>query len=163
MEWKQISVIVVAVIVVVVVVVVAVVWCKFKFNNSTDPPSSPPLISGVQDGGNTEGESLSLSCSVTGGQPPVTSVTFWCGDVAGESPDTTTKVNGVTTVTSGVTFDRLDLTMNGTVCQCSAPWSERPSLYTQTATATITVIGVYLCLFSYKAQWLVCNFTWNIN
>ena len=144
MAWKQISVIVVAVIV--VIVVVAVVWCKFKFKNSTDPPSSPPLINGVQDGGHSEGESLSLSCSVTGGQPPVTSVTFWCGQDQGDSLDTTTTVNGVTTVTSGVTFDRLDLTMNGTVCQCSAHWSERPSLYTQNATATVTVIGVYLKL-----------------
>ena len=119
---------------------------------STDPPSSPPLISGVQDGGHIEGESLSLSCSVTGGQPPVSFVNFWCGQGKGEGLDTRTIVDGVTTVTSRVTFDRLDLTMNGTLCQCSAPWSERPSLYTQTATATITVIGVYLCLFSYKAQ-----------
>ena len=119
---------------------------------STDPPSSPPLISRVQDGGHTEGKSLNLSCSVTGGQPPVRYVMFWCGYVAGDSAETTTTVNGVTTVSSNVTFDRLDLTMNGTVCQCSAHWIERPSLYTQTATATITVIGVYLCLFSYKAQ-----------
>ena len=110
----------------------------------TDPPSSPPLISGVQDGGHTEGESLSLSCSVTGGQPPVSYVNFWCGHGPGNGPDTTTTVNGVTTVTSGVTFDRLDLTMIGTVCRCYAHWSERPSLYTRTATATITVIGMYL-------------------
>ena len=119
---------------------------------STDPPSSPPLISGVQDGGHSEGEALSLSCSVTGGQPPVSFINFWCDQGTEDSPDTTTTVNGVTTVTSYLTFDRLDLTMNGTVCRCSAPWSERPSLYTRTATATITVIGVYLCLFSYKAQ-----------
>ena len=119
---------------------------------STDPPSSPPLISGVQDGGHTEGESLSLSCSVTGGKPLVSSVSFWCGHGPGDGPDTTATVDGVTTVTSGVTFDRLDLTMNGTVCPCSAHWSKRPSLYTQTATTTIIVIGVYLCLFSYKAQ-----------
>ena len=118
------------------------------FNFYTDPPSSLPLISGVQDGGHSEGESLSLSCSVTGGQPPVSSVSFWCGQQSGDKSDTTTTVNGVTTVTSGVTFDPLDLTMTGTVCRCSAHWSERPSLYTQTATATITVIGVYLCLFS---------------
>ena len=113
---------------------------------STDPPSSPPLISGVQDGGHTEGRSLSLSCSVTGGQPPVSSVTFWCHGGPGDSADTTATVNGVTTVTSGVTFDRLDLTMNGTVCLCSAHWSDRPSIYTQTATTTITVIGMYLKL-----------------
>ena len=113
---------------------------------SSDPPSSSPLISGIQDGGHTEGESLSLSCSVTGGQPPVSSVNFWCGDVSGDSPDTTKTVNGMTTVTSGVTFDRLNSTTNGTVCQCSAHWIERPSLYTQTVTATITVIGVYLKL-----------------
>ena len=119
---------------------------------STDPPSSPPLIRGVQDGGHTEGESLSLSCSVTGGQPPVSSINFWCGQVSGDSPDTTTTVDGVTTVTSGVTFDRLDSSMKGTVCRCSAHWSERPSLYTQTATATITVIGEYLCIVSCKAQ-----------
>ena len=113
---------------------------------STDPPSSPPLISGVQDGGHTEGESLNLSCSVTGGQPPVSTVNFWCRQGPGDSPDTTTTVNGLTTVTSSLTFDHLDLTMSKTWCQCSADWSERPSVYTQTATATITVIGIYLKL-----------------
>ena len=124
---------------------------SFSFNHkrntlflSTDPPSSPPLISGVQDGGHTEGESLNLSCSVTGGQPPVSYVNFWCDQGTGDSADTTATVDSVTTVTSYLTFDRLDLTMNRTVCQCNAPWSERPSLYTLTATVTITVIGMYL-------------------
>ena len=83
---------------------------------------------------------------MTGGQPPVSFINFWCGHGPRDSPDTTTTVNGVTTVTSYLTFDRLDLNMNGTVCRCSAHWSERPSLYTQIATATITVIGVYLKL-----------------
>ena len=81
---------------------------------------------------------------MTGGNPLVSTVNFWCRPAPGDGLDTTTTVNGVTTVTSYLTFDRLDLTMNGTVCQCNAPWSERPSLYTQTATVTITVIGVYL-------------------
>ena len=111
---------------------------------SADPPPSPPQITGVQDGGHTEGEALTLSCSVTGGQPPVRSINFWCAHAAGDSVDTTARVNGVTTLTSDVTFDRLNFTMNGTVCQCSAHWRERPSLYTPTSTATITVIGVYL-------------------
>ena len=55
----------------------------------------------------------------------------------------------MTTVTSYLTFDPLDLTMNGTVCQCNAPWSERQPLYTLTATVTITVIGMYLKAVSY--------------
>ena len=109
----------------------------------TDLPSSPPQIAGVKVDGYIEGDPLALSCSVTGGQPPVTSVTFWCGSLA-DSTDTTATVNGVTAVTSNVTFDRLDLNMNGAVCQCSAIWRVKPSLYTQTATATIIVIGVYL-------------------
>ena len=116
---------------------------KKKKKMSSDPPASPPLIIGVQDGGHTEGEPLTLSCSVTGGQPPVTVINFWCGQASGDSSDTTATVNGVTTLTSSVTFDRLDSTMNGTVCQCSAHWPKRPSLYTQTATITITLIGVY--------------------
>ena len=109
-----------------------------------DPPSSAPLITGVQDGGHTEGEHLTLFCRVTGGQPAVSTVNFWCTVKAGDSPDTTATVKGVTTLTSSVTFNRLDLTMNGTACQCSGQWSERPSLYTQTSTVTIIVIGVYL-------------------
>ena len=112
---------------------------------SADPPPSPPQITGVQDGGHTEGEALTLSCSVTGGQPPVRSINFLCAHAAGDSVDTTATVNGVTTLTSNVTFDRLDSTMNGTMCQCSGHWLERPSLYTEKATATIVVNGVCLC------------------
>ena len=110
---------------------------------SADPPPSPPQITGVQDGGHTEGEALTLSCSVTGGQPPVRSINFWCAHATGDSVDTTATVNGVIILTRSVTFDRLDSTMNGTVCQCSALWRQRPSLYTQTSTVTITLIGVY--------------------
>ena len=112
---------------------------------SLDPPTSPPLITGFQDDGHTEGESLTLSCSVTGGQPSVTSVNFWCAHFFGDSADMTATVNGVTTLTSSVTFDRLDSTMNGTVCQCSANWPKRPALYTHTATATITIKGERIC------------------
>ena len=114
-----------------------------KKKMSSDPPASPPLIIGVQDGGHTEGEPLTLSCSVTGGQPPVTVINFWYGQASGDSSDTTATVNGVIILTRSVTFDRLDSTMNGTVCQCSALWRQRPSLYTQTSTVTITLIGVY--------------------
>ena len=124
---------------------------------STDPPSSPPLISGIQDGGHSEGETLTLSCSVTGGKPPISFVSFLCGQGPGDSPDTTSTVNSLTTVTSYLTFERLDSTVNGTVCRCSPYWKEDPSRYTQTATATITVIGVYLCILSYKAPYLGCN------
>ena len=114
---------------------------------SPDPPELPQ-IAGVKDGGHPEGEPLTLVCGVSGGQPPVRSVTFWCGQFVGDSPDTTATVNGVTILTSHVTFDRLDSTMNGTVCQCSANWSERPSLYNQNSTATITVIGMRFCIKS---------------
>ena len=123
---------------------------------SADPPPSPPQITGVQDGGHTEGEAITLSCSVTGGQPPVRSIAFWCDPFSGDSPDTAATVNDITTLTSSVTFDRLDLTMNGTVCQCFAHWSERPSLYRHTATATITVIGVYLYKIKKKYKHSSC-------
>ena len=83
---------------------------------------------------------------MTGGQPPVSFVSFWCGNIAEDSLDTTATDDGVTTVTSNVTFDRLNSATNGTVCRCYAQWDDGKSLYTTTATATITVIGVYLKL-----------------
>ena len=116
---------------------------------STDPPAQIPLITGAEKGGLTEGEPLTLSCSVTGGQPPVTGVTFWCADDSGDSPDTKATVNSVTTLTSNVAFDRLDFTMNGTVCKCYANWAAKPILYTPTATVTITVIGMYVSLYNW--------------
>ena len=117
-----------------------------------DPPTRPPLIAGVQDGGHTEGEPLTLFCEVSGGKPPVSSITFWCGD-GKDRTDVVTTVGNLTTLTSNVTFDSLNSTTNGTLCRCSATWNKKPSLYAETATATITVIGVYLCIYMSKC----CN------
>ncbi|XP_076457337.1 uncharacterized protein LOC143291381 [Babylonia areolata] len=97
------------------------------------PPPSPPEISGTTS--HTEGDSLSLTCTVTGGNPRVTSVTFYCGS-HGDGPDTP---DGETVVSS-VSINSLSAGDNGTLCLCYATWNDRPSHKTVTSTVTITVI-----------------------
>ena len=70
----------------------------------------------------------------------MSSVAFHCGDRA-DGVDTVSTVNGQTVVTSSVTFDFVTLRDDGTRCLCYATWTERPDLYTTTATATLTVTG----------------------
>ncbi|XP_076457394.1 uncharacterized protein LOC143291431 [Babylonia areolata] len=99
------------------------------------PPPSPPEISGTTS--HTEGDSLSLTCTVTGGNPPVTAVTFYCGTHS-DGPDT---ADGETVVSS-VSINSVSARDNGTLCLCFAFWADRPSLYTATSTVTITVVPV---------------------
>ncbi|XP_076457335.1 uncharacterized protein LOC143291379 [Babylonia areolata] len=97
------------------------------------PPPSPPEISGTTS--HTEGDSLSLTCTVTGGNPPVSAVTFYCGTHS-DGPDTP---DGETVVSS-VSLNSLSAGDSGTLCLCFALWDDRPSLYTATSTVTITVV-----------------------
>ncbi|XP_076457336.1 uncharacterized protein LOC143291380 [Babylonia areolata] len=99
------------------------------------PPPSPPEISGTTS--HTEGDSLSLTCTVTGGNPPVSAVTFYCGTHS-DGPDT---ADGETVVSS-VSINSVSAGDNGTLCLCFALWDDRPSLYTATSTVTITVVPV---------------------
>ncbi|KAK7480679.1 hypothetical protein BaRGS_00028047, partial [Batillaria attramentaria] len=104
----------------------------------TDPPNLPPVISGYT--AVPEGADLRLTCTVTGGNPPVASVTFYCGDRADGSDTTEPPAVGQSSVTSVVNFDPFTAEDDGVTCVCHAHWSPRPELYTATSEVTLTVL-----------------------
>ncbi|XP_076438213.1 uncharacterized protein LOC143277317 [Babylonia areolata] len=96
------------------------------------PPSSPPVITGYSGGVLYAGNAQSMTCTVQGGNPAVSSVTFTC-DGGGQ------QVNGgnSTSKTIQVTASRDN---NGRQCTCGANWENKnPPWYTQTASVTLQV------------------------
>ncbi|XP_076438410.1 uncharacterized protein LOC143277461 isoform X2 [Babylonia areolata] len=92
------------------------------------PPSSPPVITGYSGGVLYAGNTQSMTCTVQGGNPAVSSVTFTC--------DSGGQVSGVSS-TIQVTASRDN---NGRQCTCSANWKNKsPPWYTQTASVTLQV------------------------
>ncbi|XP_076438250.1 uncharacterized protein LOC143277351 [Babylonia areolata] len=92
------------------------------------PPSSAPVITGYSGQGLYEGNTQNMTCTVQGGNPAVSSVTFTC--------DSGGQVNGVSS-TIQVTASRDN---NGRNCTCSAKWKNRsPSWYTLTDSVTLQV------------------------
>ncbi|XP_076438226.1 uncharacterized protein LOC143277326 isoform X3 [Babylonia areolata] len=92
------------------------------------PPSSAPVITGYNGQGLYEGNTQTMTCTVHGGNPAVSSVTFTC--------DSGGQVSGVSS-TIQVTASRDD---DGRNCTCSAKWKNKsPSWYTLTASVTLQV------------------------
>ncbi|XP_025101042.1 uncharacterized protein LOC112568135 isoform X3 [Pomacea canaliculata] len=99
------------------------------------PPPSPPNITGYKEGSVlTEGEQITLKCTVHGGKPKVTSVTFYCGD-GRDSTD----VFGDEFVTSSVVIT-VQTKHNNTVCKCSATWTQH-QMYRDTTFIRLFVRG----------------------
>ncbi|KAK7491279.1 hypothetical protein BaRGS_00017550, partial [Batillaria attramentaria] len=106
-----------------------------------DPPNLPPVISGyTADRTVPEGASLRLTCTVTGGNPPVASVTFSCGDHADGTDTTEASTVGQSSVTSVVNFDPFTAQDDGVTCVCTADWAPRPQSYTHRSEVTLTVL-----------------------
>ncbi|XP_076438221.1 uncharacterized protein LOC143277325 [Babylonia areolata] len=92
------------------------------------PPSSAPVITGYSGQVLYEGNTQTMTCTVQGGNPAVSSVTFTC--------DSGGQVSGVSS-TIQVTASRDN---NGRNCTCSAKWKNKPpSWYTLTDSVTLQV------------------------
>ena len=99
----------------------------------SDPPTFPPVITGYGGESLYQGATRDITCTVTGGNPPVAGVTFTCGGQGQE-------VSG-TSRTITVTADRSN---HGSTCTCRARWKTyNPGWYTQTADVTLTVFCEY--------------------
>ncbi|KAL8611566.1 hypothetical protein ACOMHN_061827 [Nucella lapillus] len=95
------------------------------------PRPSAPQISGYVNGQVLyEGDNLTLTCAVTGGDPKVTSVTLTC---PGRSKKKTT--NGQS---SSLEFSPLSSSDHNLTCVCTGQW-DRESHYTLTDSRTLTV------------------------
>lgn len=102
----------------------------------TDPPSTPPAITGY-GAGYTVVTGDNLTCSVNGGRPLVSRVIFSCfsaSDVINDQPDVTLS----TSVTSSVIIPTQNT--NVLTCACRADWSPRLEAYPWNTTVNIQVL-----------------------
>ncbi|KAK7106378.1 hypothetical protein V1264_017643 [Littorina saxatilis] len=107
-------------------------WAYY-FLNLSYPPQTEPEISAnlpteVLRSGNT------VTCTVAGGKPLVSSVIFTCTNPTLSDRD---DVIGETSVSSSVVIDTALATANVTVCTCSAVWDPDPQLYANTSEAEL--------------------------
>ncbi|XP_025101632.1 mucin-5AC-like isoform X2 [Pomacea canaliculata] len=118
----------------------------YRLSTSVDlqllyPPTTAPVIAGY-----TQGQAMvygdTLSCTVYGGKPIVSRVTFSCfnsadlshtNDVISDQNDTV----GASSVSSPLSIPRA-VTFNIT-CTCRAVWMPRPELYAQSSSVTIPI------------------------
>ena len=108
----------------------------YPVTSVSDPPTSPPVITGYGGEPLYQGATRDVTCTVSGGNPPVAAVTFTCGGQGQE-------VSG-TSRTITVTADRSN---HGSTCTCRARWKTyNPGWYTQTADVTLTVFCEYACM-----------------
>ncbi|KAK7488163.1 hypothetical protein BaRGS_00020605 [Batillaria attramentaria] len=99
------------------------------------PPPSAPVISGYYPGDVVQvGLSLTMTCTVRGGKPLVTSVVFQCTGQPDDVPDD----GDDTEVRSSLTINPLTAADNGKVCTCSAVW-KAAALYTLKDSRTLSV------------------------
>ncbi|XP_070184499.1 uncharacterized protein [Littorina saxatilis] len=108
---------------------------------SIEPPQTEPL---------TQGDVI--TCTVSGGKPRVTNVTFHC-----QHPDHADREDDVSddgrTVSSSITVDTSQATEVNMTCTCSAHWDPKPELYDNITNAEF--------MLEYKS--IVKNFTVNSN
>ncbi|XP_070202727.1 uncharacterized protein [Littorina saxatilis] len=111
--------------------------------NVTYPPNVPPEITGyINNTELTEGDNLTLTCTVRGGNPPVSSVTFSCVSDHHNSPNDTvvnSAVHNDSSVSSTVTIERLQAGDDGTTCVCGAEWPYGPDTLSYTLTSSVTL------------------------
>ncbi|XP_076455410.1 uncharacterized protein LOC143289997 isoform X2 [Babylonia areolata] len=103
------------------------------------PPQEAPTISGYSnDTVYQQGQRLNLSCSVPGGKPLVTAVSFSCGST---HQDTAPDIFKNTEVLSLLAIESLSVTDDGKTCVCTATW-KHSDWYTMNATAVLRVQAV---------------------
>nr|KAG5696886.1 hypothetical protein BaRGS_035296 [Batillaria attramentaria] len=95
------------------------------------PPPSRPTITGYEGQPLYTGQSLEMTCTVNGGRPSVSGVTFTC-DGQGQE---------VTGQSSIIPLTRLTSSDHGKRCTCSARWGDdsHHAWYNVTSTITLTV------------------------
>ncbi|XP_025101048.1 uncharacterized protein LOC112568136 isoform X2 [Pomacea canaliculata] len=96
------------------------------------PPTSPPIIKGNENI-LILGENKTLTCTVNGGKPLVSSVIFVCGNKTG-TPD----FGDDESVSSSINF-HVQVHHHFTSCQCSAIWQRKPELYLDKSFITLYV------------------------
>ncbi|XP_076472715.1 nephrin-like isoform X1 [Babylonia areolata] len=93
------------------------------------PPPSAPVFGGYSGNVLYAGNTVNLTCTVIGGNPPASSVTLTCGSGGQE----VSGVNGTLQVTASRDY-------NGELCTCRAQWENKPAeWYSQTASVTLQV------------------------
>lgn len=110
-----------------------------------DPPTSYPIITGY----NTSqvlsvGSTVVISCSATGGKPPISSVNLFCGKYQSHSDVIMHESENMTqiTVTCNVTMNNVTSTDNGIICTCRAIWDPDPDLPTLKTSITLRVASM---------------------
>ena len=104
---------------------------------STDPPQQAPVITGyTKDEVLQEGHILTMTCSVGGGKPLVTSVIFSCSGHSDTEPDVTIQDH----VHSFLTISPLRVEDDGERCVCTAEWKDT-DWYRLSATIILRVNG----------------------
>ncbi|XP_070174676.1 low-density lipoprotein receptor-related protein 2-like isoform X2 [Littorina saxatilis] len=104
---------------------------------ASDPPPSAPTITGYTAGEMKQaGERLTLTCTVSGGKPLVTSVNFWCNS----HPDNKTDVRGQNKVQSVLDIRSLEPEDDAMSCVCTGDWMNR-DFYKLSETITLRVNG----------------------
>lgn len=104
---------------------------------STDPPPSAPTITGYTAGEMKQaGERLTLTCTVSGGKPLVTSVNFLCN----RHPGNKTDVRGQNKVQSVLDIRSLEPEDDAMSCVCTGDWMNR-DFYKLSETITLRVNG----------------------
>ncbi|KAK7469693.1 hypothetical protein BaRGS_00036275, partial [Batillaria attramentaria] len=96
------------------------------------PPSGPVITGYTTNQVLTAGDNVSLTCTVSGGNPPVNNITFYClrqnTNVTGEFDSSLSSIT--------VTIDRLRVSDDGTECVCNSTgeWPPDPSLHLEAVT-----------------------------
>ncbi|XP_070202593.1 uncharacterized protein [Littorina saxatilis] len=118
------------------------VTCQVTFSNGQSasatfvirlnyPPQSAPLIESSLT--TRVGDRLTMTCTVDGGKPPVTSVNFSCPG----HPDVTPDISGPQSLTSVLNFP-LSSADDSILCSCSAQW-KTGEMYSLTRFRVLTV------------------------
>ena len=108
-----------------------------KTRSCADPPPRAPVIEGyVKDEVLQEGHILTMTCSVAGGKPLVTSVIFACSGHSDTVPD----VRSSDRVQSYLNLSPLKVGDNGDRCVCTAEW-KKTDWYRLSATVSLRVNG----------------------
>ncbi|KAK7469706.1 hypothetical protein BaRGS_00036288 [Batillaria attramentaria] len=91
-----------------------------------DPPSQPVIRGYATNQVLTVGDNVSLTCTVSGGKPPITDITFYCQRNGLES---SAGIFDPLSSSSTVAIDLLDASDNGTVCLCIGVWRPDTTRY----------------------------------
>lgn len=105
----------------------------------TDPPLLPPVLASSSSENSIEKRDI-ITCSVSGGHPPVTSVTLGCSDPLLVYRLNTTE--GSTRNTSLV-FRTTPNTNESRLCYCHVLWEPDKGLYEHNVTRVFNIKGKY--------------------